>query len=154
MLLAICCALLSLSIVGGEPGSPGQPPTPIKLRPIAKGGFTAMRDAKQEVVKEATRWKAIWLEHAGKSTVPLPEVDFSKELVIVTAMGQRPTGGYSIQIAKVETAAGKVKVYVQRKSPAKGSMTIQVLTAPFEFVAIPKTDLPVEFLEMDKPGTR
>jgi hypothetical protein len=33
-------------------------------------------------------------------------------------------------------------------------MTIQVLTAPFEFVAIPKTDLPVEFLEMDKPGTR
>lgn len=149
-MLTICGALLSLLVVGGEPGASAQSPTPVKMRTIAKGGFTALRDAKQEVVKDSARWKAIWTEHAGKSTAPLPAVDFSKEFVIVAAMGQRPTGGYSIHVAKVDSSENKLKVYIERKSPAKGTMTIQVLTSPFEFVAVPKTDLPIQFVEMDK----
>jgi len=153
-LLAICGALLGLVVVAGDPGSAAESPGTIKLRPLAKGSFTAMHEARQEVVKDPKRWKAIWTEHAGKSTSPVPDVDFSKEYVIVASMGQRPTGGYSIRIIKAEVTADKLKIYIQKKSPQKGSMTIQVLTAPFEFVAIPKSDLPVVFVDADNAGKR
>jgi hypothetical protein len=74
-------------------------------------------------------------------------------MVIAVTMGRRSTGGYSIEITRVERVGNRLRVEVTRTAPPRGAMTIQALTAPFHFVAVPASDLPVRFVEK-KPGTR
>ena len=98
-------------------------------------------------MKDAKRWEAIWAEHRGKSTAPCPEVDFTREMVIVATLGPQRTGGYSIRIAKVEATRDKLRICLERRTPRPNSRVIQVLTAPYEFVAVPRSDLTSEFVE-------
>src|SRR6266511_743441 len=122
----------------------------LSVRSLAKGGFSGIQEAKQEVIKSRAAWEKLWTQHqksAGNAT-PLPEVDFSKEMVIVATMGMKRTGGYSIEITGAEVAGKKVKVSVREASPSPGALTTQALTAPFHFVAVPKSDLKAEFVEV------
>ena len=68
-------------------------------------------------------------------------------MVIVVTMGTKRTGGYSIEIVGAGPAGKKLKVSVKQTSPAPGAMTIQALTAPFHFVAVPRNELEPEFVE-------
>ena len=83
-----------------------------------------------------------------KDADKLPAVDFTKEMVILITMGRQHTGGYSVEITKAEDAAGKLKIYVNRREPAPGAFTLQVLTAPFHAVALPRSGLKPEFIEV------
>jgi hypothetical protein len=65
----------------------------------------------------------------------LPEsasVDFDKTAVIAAFAGEKNTGGYKVTISP---SANKWMVDVS--SPRKGDMTMQVITSPFQVVAVP-----------------
>jgi len=117
---------------------------PITLRSLGKGGFSGIKEARQEVIKDKAAWEKLWTEHAK---TPVPEVDFAKEMVIVATLGTKRTGGYSVEIVSAEPAGKKLRVTVKQASPPPGALAIQALTAPFHFVAVPRSDLEVEFLE-------
>jgi hypothetical protein len=69
-------------------------------------------------------------------------------MVIAVTMGTRPTGGHKVEITRVEETSGRLEVSVKQTSPPKGAMTIQMLTAPFHFVAVPRSERKVEFVEL------
>jgi hypothetical protein len=124
----------------------------LPIRTLAKGGFSGIQQPTQEFLKDKAAWEKTWARHvSGKEGQKTPEVDFSKEMVIVVTLGRKSTGGYSIEITKVEPAGDNFRISVARKSPPAGAMTIQALTAPFHFIAVPKSDLHPEFLEV-KPS--
>lgn len=127
-------------------------PKSLALRPLAQGGFSGIQVARQEVVKDSGRWEMTWAEHRGKSSAPCPAVDFAKEMVIVVTLGRQNTGGYSIHVVSAETTRDKLRIQISRKAPNAGNPTIQVLTAPYNFVAVPRLDLPVEFVEGPVPA--
>ena len=133
-------------VVGCATATGASPPS---IRSLAKGGFSGIQKAKQEVIKDRAAWEKLWTEHnkSTKSASRAPDVDFSKEMVIVVTMGTKRTGGYSVEIVSAEPAGEKLKVSVKQTSPAPGAMTIQALTAPFHFVAVPRSDLEPEFVE-------
>ena len=120
------------------------------IRNIAKGAFSGIADAKQEVIKDRAGWEKLWSQHSvnkrGENRVP--EIDFTKEIVIFVAMGRQRTGGYSIELANVEVVDQKLKISFKRKSPPPGAMATMALTAPFHIVAVPKSDLKAEFVEV------
>jgi hypothetical protein len=67
----------------------------------------------------------------------LPDLldDFFKNRIVVAAfMGERNTGGYSVDI--VRTADGLIRVAAL--GPEKGAMVTQVITRPFKVVSVPK----------------
>ncbi len=78
---------------------------------------------------------------------PLPEVDFSKEMVVVAAMGVRPMSGYSIMIDGACEVDGQVEVFVSNVDDASCSGQLQIVTSPADAVRLPQTDLPVVFRE-------
>jgi hypothetical protein len=128
----------------------------IPLRSLAKGGFSGIQEAKQEVITEKKAWEQIWSKHS-KSRTPAaapPEVDFEKEMVIAVTMGSKRTGGYAVEIARVEITEKKLKILVKESSPPPGAMTLQALTAPFHFVAVPKSNLKPEFVKELKPAEK
>ena len=86
---------------------------------------------------------------AGRWVPPVPEVDFSKEMIIVAAMGVRPSPGYAVIIDGACEVDGHVEVFVTSiEEGAKCGPVLGVVTAPADAVRIPQTDLPVVFREI------
>jgi len=89
----------------------------------------------------------------GQWTPSLPEIDFSKEMIIVAAMGERPSSGYSIMIDGACEADGHVELFISRVEDVFGCGAGQaaVVTTPADAVRIPKTDLPIVFRDTQVP---
>ena len=122
----------------------------LTLRTIAKGSFSGITKATEEVIKDNAAWEKTWAQHNRdkRAEGKVPEIDFAKAMAVVVTMGQQRTGGYAIEIVKVESVDKRLKIWVRRKTPPPGAMLIQALTVPFHIVAVPKSDLRPEFVEM------
>ncbi len=126
------------------------------LHNLAKGAFSGMTEARQEVITNRSAWERVWAKHTVRSFPPqkLPEIDFRKQMVIVVTLGQKPTGGFALEIMSVVEAADRLQITVKSTTPRSGAMTIQALTAPFHFVAVPRSDLKPQFIEAKSAGTK
>ena len=121
----------------------------LPVRSLVKAAFSGIQDPKHEVIKDKAAWEAVWARHVAntKGAVPRPEVDFSKDMVILVAMGRQNTGGYSIQVSSVQTKGDTLEIAVTRTTPPPGTMVIQALTAPVHMVAVPRSALVPEFID-------
>ena len=76
-----------------------------------------------------------------------PEIDFANEMVVVAAMGTRPSGGYAIRIDRVARRGNTVWVEVTSSAPGSGCMTTASLTAPVDLVVTQRMTGKVVFVE-------
>jgi PrcB C-terminal len=138
--VSLACLLSCVAADGGRS---------LKIRSLAKGALSRIKEAKQEVIRDAAAWDKFWKQHSvsAASAEKMPVVDFSKEMVIAVTMGTKRTGGYTMEILRVEPTEKSLKIFVKETSPPPGALTIQALTAPFHFIAVPKSDLKLEFVE-------
>ncbi len=89
---------------------------------------------------EGARAGGRWLHQATE----LPEhlrhlqVDFTKESIIALFLGNRPSGGYGIELQAQQAMvdAGRAFVPIVLQQPAPGMMQIQVITSPCLYFAI------------------
>lgn len=58
---------------------------------------------------------------------------------IIVSLGKRPTGGYSVNVSKVEQRGDTLHVYAEEKTPATGSMVIQVISYPMTVISVKGT---------------
>jgi len=121
----------------------------LPVRRVEKGSQSGIVEPREVVIRDEAGWRRLWGEHQppGQPARSLPGVDFGKEMVIFVALGQRFSGGFTIEIEKVETSRGRLTIFVRRKGPPPGALVTQALTAPFEIVAVPRSDLPLQFVE-------
>ena len=72
--------------------------------------YSGFSDSARVAVRTQSQWNEIWARVAGNATPPpeAPEIDFATEMVIVAAMGTRPTGGFAIRIDRVARRANTV----------------------------------------------
>lgn len=118
-------------------------------RIIDKGAMSNVDDAMQATARTAAEWAALWKKHNYDK--PAPPVDFSKELVVAVFMGSRPTAGFAVDIVRAEESEGKLLVGYTETSPKPGTVSAQVLTAPYCIAAVPKSALPVVFTRLKTP---
>ncbi len=122
--------------------------SPLPLRVLLKSAFSRIQKPMEKVIRSEDEWKKFWADASvNEPAKPLPKVDFSKEMVIVAALGRRNSGGFSIEITRVQKTDDKLKVFLKKRTPPKNSMAIQALTAPIHVVAAPSTSLAVEFID-------
>lgn len=113
------------------------------LQVIAEGGYGKVTDAFIMIARDAETYGAL-----REITGQLPDMDekfWRSNAVIAAFLGQRRTGGYTVEISR---AADGALLRISEKSPPSGSMTTQVITAPFKIVAVPVmygTDLAIEW---------
>ena len=77
---------------------------------------------------------------------PLPEVDFSREMLIVASMGQQPDP-YEIIIDSACELDNQLEVLVRSTKFLPGGAYVGLLPETADIVRVPKTDLPVIFRE-------
>lgn len=119
-----------------------QQPKPGELKVLAEGSQSAITNSFVAVVREAETYAAL-----VKLDGNLPKLDeefFQSNAVIAAFLGERNTGGYSVEINR-EGAGG---FRVSEKKPGKDMMVTQMITAPFKIVALessPNSRVPLSF---------
>lgn len=132
MLLLILAALLQ-----------GAAATPATMKTVDKGSMSAIDAQRQVILRTPAEFATFWKSHANDRK--MPDVDFTSNMVVGIFVGSRPTGGYGVEIVSAQPEGGTLIVKYKETRPGRGSMTAQVLTAPYHLVAIPKVDGPVRF---------
>src|SRR5678816_4873324 len=98
-------------------------------------------------------WKGLTAKvPPGQWAPSLPEIDFLKEMIVVAAMGERPSSGYGIIIDGVCEVDGHVEVFItSQEGGSSCGGALMLVTAPADAVRIPQTDLPIVFRETQVP---
>ena len=107
----------------------------------------------RQVIKTRYEFSDFWkgLARPGQWLPPLPEIDFTKEMIVVSAMGQRPTGGYLIVIDGACEMDNQIEVFIDSVESVKCIGVTDSLTYPADAVRLPRSDLPVVFRETQIP---
>lgn len=117
---------------------------------LGKGSQSGVRERKLVAIKSENDWKALWKAHASPSLPPKepPLVDFQTEMIVAVFSGEKPTGGYSIEITRIEENPTKhtLEVLVRESKPPPGAMVIQALTQPYHIVKLTRTELAISFV--------
>jgi hypothetical protein len=108
----------------------------------------------RRVIKNQDEYNEFWKQLTapilpGNRVPTMPEIDFSKEMLIVSANGRRPSSGYWTMIDGACEVDGQVEIFVSNVEDARCGGVFTVITYPADAVRIPRTDLPVVFRETE-----
>ncbi|MFO7952678.1 MAG: protease complex subunit PrcB family protein [Bacillota bacterium] len=70
---------------------------------------------------------------------------YDDQRYILAAYGERPTGGYSVEITSIKRKEDKIVVTAHFTAPEEGEPVTQAITYPYDLVVIEETELPVDF---------
>ena len=115
---------------------------------LAKGLASGVGQPTQIVVRSQNEWTALWSRHmrAPSAPPPPPSVDFSRDMVVALFMGERPTGGYAIEVTRIERTDAGLAVHYRTTRPDPSAMQMQVLTQPFHLITLLRVDDSVMFV--------
>ncbi|WP_198118342.1 hypothetical protein [Massilia rhizosphaerae] len=115
----------------------------VPFRTADATSMSAIHEARTVVVKDAAAWARLWKEHAPDRA--LPAVDFATDMVVGVFMGSGANSCYTTSIDGVARTADKLIVHELRTVPGPDIVCAMHVTTPAHLVAIPRSDLPVEF---------
>ncbi len=96
------------------------------------------------VVKDASSWAAVWERHAGKGA-KLPEVDFTKFMVLGVFLGQQADGCHDTNIVNVDRSGDKLNVTIRNTVPGPLVRCIMMMTSPAHLIMVERAEGKVEF---------
>src|SRR3954468_2011565 len=101
--------------------------------------YSGIRDSQRVVIRDSTAWHRYWADiHRPFIPAPAPPpVDFTREVVLLAAMGTRPSGGFVIRIDSATVGAARLLVQVTQIVPGKGCVVPTVITQPVDMVRVP-----------------
>jgi PrcB C-terminal len=105
----------------------------LQIRRIGQWTHTGIRESRRLVIRDANTWAAFWSELGVGER---PAVDFSRDLAIAVASGQRPSGGHEIAISRVTQTNGELTVEVLETAPGPNCMTTSTLTQPVDVIVL------------------
>src|SRR5438876_7873123 len=101
------------------------------IKVLAEGSHSEVTSAFVAVVRDEQVYARL-----RKVATGLPELQedfFKRQAAIAAFMGERNTGGYSVQI----TRSADDSIHLAAMSPPGDAMVAQVITTPFKLVAVP-----------------
>lgn len=126
-----------------------QPVTLVRLRaePYSFAYYSGFVQPASLVAQDADTWRLAWERiHARTQPVPdLPAFDPGEEQMVVVALGERNSGGFSILIDSARVAGGKVEVFVTTSAPGPRCGVAAALSQPVDVARMPRSALPVAF---------
>jgi PrcB C-terminal len=119
----------------------GKPAVQLPFQTIAKGYRSGVRESLQTVARNQAEWEAVWKKHSVETNPPPPPfIDFKRQIVVAVFLGEKPTGGYDVEIIRIDQSDGALVIHYREKSPLPGSIAIQALTQPFHIIQVVRDD--------------
>lgn len=118
---------------------------------LAKGNYAPYQPGHDEpvfqlVIQSAEDYAALTAQfEQGGFGEALPEIDFSRQMVVGVWMGESNSSGFETEIVGYEVTDEAFVVWVRNTHPDPSCSYLTVITTPFHIAALPQTDLPVTF---------
>lgn len=124
---------------GAEDAEPAAPRGPVQFATVERGSYSGFTSPTAVLITGQAQWDAVWKDaHAMQVPVPAtPDFDFSAQSLVVVAMGERHTGGHSIEVTDVAVEGDRLIVTVRVRQPGPGDMVTMALTQPYHIVRLP-----------------
>jgi hypothetical protein len=107
------------------------------------GGHGGDPQPSTRVVRTVEDWRALW-QQVGRDSPRSLEV--GREMGLVVFLGERTTGGHSVAFTGVRIQDGRFVAEYRGTAPAPDALTTQALTYPWAFAVVPRSDLPVQWV--------
>ena len=143
VVFAILLAGVSVYFKSPEVGTPGG----VSFETVKLEFYGGIQTPKEEVVKTEAEWVTLWNQMSANVTPKpkVPEINFSKKMVIGVFMGTRSTGGYRTEITKITESADRLTVHVKETSPGQNCAVTMAITNPYHVVSTANSVKQVDF---------
>lgn len=111
---------------------------------------SAISEKRLVTVRDPNAWSALWAEHVGTggASRPLPEVDFSRNMVIGVFLGSLGAcDKLSVEAVRQKQDPARIEVTYRHTPPPPDTMCIATLANPAALITVQKSDVPVEFVQ-------
>lgn len=109
----------------------------IEIRRLGQWTRTGIGESRRLVIRDANAWSQFWSELGVGER---PNVDFTRDVVVAVAAGQRTTGGFEIAVDRITQTDGELSVEVVERTPGPNCITTASLTQPVDVVVVPLAD--------------
>jgi hypothetical protein len=113
----------------------------ISFNTIAKDFYSQQVQKENYIVKDAKGLNQLFeLIDNENFTVKVDDIDFSKEMLVAVFMGEKPTGGYNIEIINILKKKDHLEFLIKIDEPGPDDMVIQSITSPYHIVKLERFD--------------
>ena len=105
----------------------------LSIRRLGQWTRTGIGESRRLVIRDANTWAAFWSELGVGER---PEVDFTRDVIVAAAAGQKPSGGYEIAVDRINQSNGELAIDVVETEPGPNCITSSSLTQPVDVVAV------------------
>ena len=153
--LLIAAALSTVAC--SQAAAPRESGAPIRLErlrsePYSLTYFSGLDEPQRTIVRDEVAWRAawaaIWRRHSPEP--PLPQVDFEREMLIVAALGSRPSTGYGIFVDSAFAEGEGLLVQIRTVAPGARCGTGGALTQPVDVARVTRIDGAVRFRDQSQ----
>jgi hypothetical protein len=149
VLALIATAACHAPIAAGQPG-PARDPlvvTRLSSRDLSFSTFSGFTDSVRLVVRDSATWRDTWrtIHQPFIPPPPVPPIDFARDMVVVAALGARPSEGYEIVVENVREDSSGIEVALRVTEPARGCPVAAVMTQPVDLARISASARRVRF---------
>ncbi|MBX9877971.1 MAG: protease complex subunit PrcB family protein [Candidatus Obscuribacterales bacterium] len=102
---------------------------------LQQGSRSQITETGAHTIRNKADWQKFWERHS-LNRQDAPKVDFRRNLVVGIFLGQQRTGGYSIEVDRIEDTGYDLLIYTKTTGPE--GLTIQSFTQPFCFITMKK----------------
>jgi len=106
------------------------------------------QSAGDRILRTAEEWQRVWQQVRRE---PPRSPDLAREIGIAVFLGERATGGYTVEVVDAQVQGENYVVTFRETSPGPGDMTTQALTAPWAIALVNRSDLPTVVRNLTPP---
>jgi hypothetical protein len=128
---------VQIGVVRPKPAAPAPAapkPGGMTATSLFRGSRSGITTPRQVFIRTAEEWTKLWQDHQPGGEVP--QIDFAKQVVVGVFLGDRSTGGYAVEIVRVQRNGDALHAEYVEITPPPGTVTTQMMTAPFHLVAV------------------
>ena len=79
----------------------------------------------------------------------IPNIDFSKDMILVFFVGEKTTGGHSVSVKEIIENSDQIDVYYQEIGPRPTDMVTMVITQPYCIIKVQNVSKELNFIKLD-----
>jgi hypothetical protein len=165
MRLTPAAAILAAALLAGcgtapTPGTSSPPDGEVTIlrSPHCDPGYDPERAGEARLVlRSDAAWKEAWDKRCAAGRFPYqepPPVDFTSEMALLYAWGEKPSGGHAAAIEAVEMSNGTLLVHVHRVAPSPDCPAPAIIQYPGAIAVVTRLpEVPVTWLFRDETRT-
>jgi protease stability complex PrcB-like protein len=97
------------------------------------------------VIRDEAAWQRYW--SASRSAGAVPQVDFARNVVVVAALGQRPSGGYRVTMNIASASDAEIILDVVEEVPGPTCIATMAVTYPRDIIVVAAQNRTIQFRE-------